>query len=252
MSRGAIIYCFDVNGTNYHRITNFAISLIKKYLKLPVTVITNKETVGRIQGHNDQIVIENSAGNNRFYKDRTVPWYNLERTMAYELSPYDETILLDSDYLVYTDNLLELINTKYDFLLHDRAYDLTGRTDFRYADMSMIPIVWATVIVFKKTELARKIFEMAQYIQRNYRYFCDLYRLDFRNYRNDYAFAMALKQIAIFDKQHFIPSAMQMLPMNAKILKINDEGLTYQFNDSINAIAKQDVHVLDKEIIFHD
>jgi hypothetical protein len=252
MSRGVLIYCFDDGVNAYHRITNFCISLVKKNLRLPVTVITNAETADRIQGHDQLVITEPNKSNTRFYKDKIIPWYNLERVGAYELSPYKETILLDSDYFVYTDNLLELMDSEYDFLLHDQTHDLTNRTNFRYRDMSMISIVWATVIVFKKTEYCRKIFDMAKYVQNNYNYFCDLYRLDFRNYRNDYAFAIALKQISSSNKQHFIPSSMHMLPMDAQVLKIDSTGLTFKFDQSVNRITDQDVHVVNKEIAFND
>jgi hypothetical protein len=252
MSQGVLIYCFDDGVTAYHRITNFCISLVKKNLKLPVTVVTNVETADKIRGHDQTLIIENNKGNTRIYKNKIIPWYNLERIRAYELSPYNETILIDSDYFVYTDNLLELMKSRYDFLLHDQAHDLTNRNHFKNKDMSMIPIVWATVIMFKKNEYCKKIFEMTQHIQHNFDYFYNLYRINFRNYRNDYAFAIALKQISNSDKQHFIPSAMSMWPMDTQVIKIDNTGLTFRFNQSINAISNQDVHVLNKEIVFND
>ena len=251
MSTGVLIYCFNSEQVQYHRTTNFCIELIKKNLSLPVTVVTNSATKEHIKDADSLVVIDNQKNNQRFYKDRTIPWYNLERSRSYDYSPYDTTILLDSDYFVYTKNLLETINSSYEFLLHNRVHDLTGRGSFEYNNRSMIPLVWATVAIFKKTERVKKIFDMIKHIQQNYSYFCKLYRIDFTNFRNDYAFAIALHQLNGFTKQYFMPSAMAMLPMDTQIVKIDQNGLTFKHDKFINLISNQDVHVLDKEIPFN-
>jgi hypothetical protein len=214
-------------------------------------VVTNSATIDSIKGADSLTVMDNQKNNQRFYKDRTVPWYNLERSSAYEHSPYDNTILLDSDYFVYTNNLLELIDSDYEFLLHNRVHDLTGRGSFEYNNSSMIPLVWATVTMFKKTERVQKIFGMIKHIQQNYRYFCKLYRIDFSNFRNDYAFAMALNQLDGFNQQYFMPTAMSMIPTDTKVLKIDHTGVVFQYDKFVNLITEQDVHVLDKEILFN-
>ena len=248
MSTGVLIYCFNSEQVQYHRTTNFCIELIKKNLSLPVTVVTNSATKQHINGADSLVVIENQKNNQRFYKDKTIPWYNLERSSSYDHSPYDTTILLDSDYFVYTKNLLELIDSGYEFLLHNRVHDLTGRGRFEYNNSSMISLVWATVTVFKKTQRAKKIFDMIKHIQQNYSYFCKLYRIDFANFRNDYAFAMALNQIDGFNQQYFMPTAMSMIPTDTKVLKIDHTGIVFQYDKFVNLVTDQDVHVLDKEI----
>lgn len=251
MSTGALIYCFDSEQIQYHRITNFCIGLIKRNISLPVTVVTNSATKEHIKGADSIVVIDNQKHNYRLYKDKTIPWYNLERSRSYDHSPYDTTVLLDSDYFVYTKNLLEIINSGYEFLLHDRVHDLTGRGSFEYKHSSIIPLVWATVTVFKKTERVKKIFDMIKHIQKNYGYFCKLYRIDFANFRNDYAFAIALNQLDGFNQQYFMPTAMSMIPADTKVLKIDHTGIVFQYDKFVNLVTEQDVHVLDKEITFN-
>jgi len=146
---------------------------------------------------------------------------------------------------VYTDNLLQFIDTDYDFLLHNNVHDLTGRTDFRYDSFSMIPIVWATVTIFKKNKTTKNIFELIQHVQENYNHFCNLYRIDFKNFRNDYAFAIAMHQLNI---KNYIPTKMNMLTTDTDILEINDTGLKFRYADCVGMIEGQDVHILNKEI----
>jgi hypothetical protein len=109
-------------------------------------------------------------------------------------------------------------------------------------------MVWATVIVFKKSAKARSIFDMVKHIKLNYQYFCELYRIDFKNFRNDYAFAMALNQIDADSNQNFFPAKLPTLPVDVKVLSFQDTGIDCQFNDKIMYIRDQDAHVLNKEI----
>ena len=48
MSTGVLMYCFDTPHTAYHRIAEQAIALIKKNLRLPVTLVTDQETYNSI------------------------------------------------------------------------------------------------------------------------------------------------------------------------------------------------------------
>ena len=109
-------------------------------------------------------------------------------------------------------------------------------------------MLWATVIIFKKTERAKRIFDMVKYIKQHYQYFCNLYRITFRNFRNDYAFSIAVNQVNGHIQQKFLPGKLSTLPAIAKVTKINDTGIIFKYDDKINYIENQDVHILDKEI----
>ena len=99
-------------------------------------------------------MIENETGNKR----GTEQWHNLDRCHAYDLSPYDTTLLMDIDYLPFTNNLLEYFNVDEDFLIHDKIHDLTNTGVYNFRNNSIIPMLWATVIIFKKTDRAKNIF----------------------------------------------------------------------------------------------
>ena len=174
MSTGVLIYCFNSEKILYHPVANFCINQVKQNLRLPVTVITNSITKDYLIGANNVIVIENKSGNKRVYNEELTEWFNLERSQAYDYTPYDTTILMDADYFVYTDNLLQLTNTDYDFLLHDKVHDLTNRHSYEYHDRSMIPLVWATVTIFKKNIRTKSVFDLIKHIQQHYGHYCRL------------------------------------------------------------------------------
>jgi len=246
MTKGVLLFCFDTADTKYHSILERCVTLVKKNLKLPITVVTNFKTFKRMKpmGFINYKFIEPETGNTKLGKE----WNNVDRHMAYELSPYDTTLVMDIDYFPFTDNLKQFMDTDYNFLVPDTAYDLTGRNTFDQRKWSMIPMVWATVLVFKKNYEVKKIFETVKYIKQYYSYFNDMYRVYSKNLRNDYLFAMALQQINGFTGYDKLPLALPTLPPDCEILKITDTGLAWKQDDKISYVENQDVHVLNKEL----
>ena len=58
-------------------------------------------------------LIEPELGNTKSGK----AWNNVDRHMAYELSPYDVTLVMDIDYFPFTDNLRQLLEVEHDFII---------------------------------------------------------------------------------------------------------------------------------------
>ena len=246
MSNGVLLFCFNTETCEYYRIAERCVELIKKNLKLEITIVTNLETFKKLKplGMLNYKLINNETGNKRGKEQ----WHNLDRCNAYDLSPYDTTILMDIDYFPFTNILLEYLNINDDFLIHDKIHDLTNKDVYNFRFNSIIPMLWATVIVFKKTSRAKRIFDMVKYIKQHYQHFCDLYRVDIRNFRNDYAFSIAVNQVNGHIQQKFLPGKLPTLPGIAKVLEINDTGVVFKYDDKINYVENQDVHILDKEL----
>lgn len=247
MTQGVLLFCFNTSDVAYHRITDRCVTQINQYLNLPITVVTNQITMN--QWNNppavNYVLIDNQIGNRRGSQN----WYNLDRCEAYRLSPYDTTLLMDIDYFCYTNNLLEYMNSTEDFLIHRDIHDLTGKGLYDFRNNSLIPMLWATVIVFRKTDRAKHIFNMVRYIKQHYQYFCSLYRIDFTNFRNDYAFSIAVNQMDGFNQQYFLPTRLPTLPSAARVTAFHDRGVEFEIDGKIGRTEYQDVHVLDKEIV---
>jgi hypothetical protein len=252
MTTGVLMYCFDTPEIKYHLLAERCVAQIRKYLKLEITIVTNFETFEQfndIAGLNIKLV-ENKIGNRRSYRGQSIAWHNLERSLAYKHSPYDTTILMDCDYFVFTNNLLTYANTKYDFLLHNNVYDLTGENMIEGKNESTVPIVWATVTIFRKSVFAEQVFNLIQHIQQYYAHYRNLYRIKYKNYRNDFAFAIALHQLNGFNShKNFIPTPMAMLAHEVDVLDMSDKTITFKYNNKVNIIQEQDVHVMDKGFV---
>jgi len=246
MSKGILLFCFDTEHTRYHNILEKCVALIRKNLKLEITVVTNFDTFKKMKpmGFINYKFIKHTKGNTKLGKE----WNNVDRHMAYELTPYDTTLVMDIDYFPFTDNLLQMMETKYDFLISKEAYDLSGRNTFDLRRWSMIDMVWATVFVFRKTKKAKRIFDVVKYVKDYYTYFLDLYRIYGKNFRNDYAFAIALEQANGLIRYDTMPLRIPTLPLDCEIVKITDTGIAWKRDDQINYTTEQDVHVLNKEL----
>jgi len=246
------MYCFNTPEVNYHLLAERCVAQIRKYLNLEITIVTNFETYKKFKplGMINYKIVDNKEGNRRSYRGQSIAWHNLERSMAYEHSPYDNTILMDCDYFVFTNNLLTYTNTKYDFLLHNKVYDLTGENMIEGKNESTVPIVWATVTIFRKSKFAKQVFDLIQHIQQHYAHYRNLYRIKYRNYRNDFAFAIALHQLNGFNShKNFISTPMAMTPHEVDVLDMSDKAITFKYNGKVNIIEEQDVHIMDKEFV---
>ena len=91
MTRGILLFCFDTEHTKYHRILEKCVHLIKKNLKLEITVVTDYQTFKKIKplGFINYKFIEPELGNSK----NGAEWRNVDRHMAYELSPYDLSLI---------------------------------------------------------------------------------------------------------------------------------------------------------------
>ena len=85
MSQGVLLFCFDTEHTRYHKILEKCVHLIRRNIKLEITVITNYATFKKIKplGFINYKFIEPELGNTKMGKS----WNNVDRHLAYELSP---------------------------------------------------------------------------------------------------------------------------------------------------------------------
>jgi len=247
MNTGVLIYSFDTPTIAYSKLTERCIDHVNAHLGLPITVVSDNKF---FKGANN-VNVSPKSYNRRRYNDYIVPWYNLERTQAYTHSPYDTTILIDCDYFVMSDYLLHLSETMDDVLIHTKLNDITGRNNIFHTRESLLPLVWATVVIFKKNNFVSKVFDTIQHVQNYYEYYRNLYRISQLHYRNDYAFAIGLHQMyGQNNNDYSIPTPMNMIGKDGKIIEITKNSMTFGWGERWSKIYGQDVHVFDKEFFY--
>lgn len=254
-SKGVLLFAFNNADTDYVKLTGNTVRLIKHNLGLPVTLVTGLTEVVDFEVDN-LIRIESQGGNTRYSSDlhQRVQWRNFGRYMAYELSPYSETILMDTDYLVLDNSLLNYFNTSWDYLIPNRNINL-GQDEFTDTmGMYSLPFVWATVIMFRKTDKAKMLFDLVGRVQRNYNYYKMLYNIPATNYRNDYAFAIADYLINGYQTSKQTQLQQPLITATGSLQSIKQVGQLVHVKDTDAGyvIPVSNLHVLSKVYLLSD
>jgi hypothetical protein len=236
-SKGIVAFAFNTDEIDYVAIANKTLSLASKVLGIPYTLITNIE--------------QQEFYNERYSEDynKFVQWRNIGRYHAYELSPYDETLVIDIDYIVQDRELLKVFDTEFDYKLLRRSHALTQEYSHSMGPQSL-PYVWATVFAFRKTERAKQYFRLVERIQHNYGYYRELFNLQERNYRNDYAFAIA---DIIFNgyqvSTETIPGSMLTIDQPITSIEVKDNTFIVRDENKAYIVPRTNLHIMSKKYL---
>lgn len=207
MSRGIIIFAQNNEYINYAEQACACAGYARRNLSLfdEICLVTNSETLQSeeklINEYFDNVIVSDNfqPENIRLFKDTTdnleyASFKNMSRSDVYKLSPYDETLVIDADYLIMNDVLDQVWNSDNDVMINSKYRDISGRhqENIEYIDNFSIPMYWATVFYFKKSDFAENLFTLISHIKHNYKYYYYLYNCSGNLYRNDFAFSMAL------------------------------------------------------------
>jgi len=245
-SRGAVLFAFNTTTIDYIKIAVQSAQLIDNFLNLPVTLITDADVKHEIF---DQIIRVNHVVKNSKNCDQT-EWRNADRYTAYDLSPYNETLLLDSDYLIFDCSLLTLFEVTSDFRLQHNNHMIGEESNF-VMGMTSLPYIWATVVLFKKTLRSKQFFDLVGRIQRNYEYYKLLYNIRERNFRNDYAFTIANSILNGYElgQDQSNPWNMVSFHQLIKKIEIKNNNLIVKLPDKAYVLPMQNVHIMDKQYL---
>jgi hypothetical protein len=248
-SRGVLLFAFNTERTDYVRIAEQAARLVHHTLDLPVTLVT--ETTVESEHFDTVISVDNELKN---YKvGETGSWRNGDRFRAYELSPYDETLLVDTDYLMLDCNLLKLFDQDFDYRIMSWNNKPSTRWNLKMG-MFGHDYQWATAILFRKTVKSKMLFDLVGRVQRNYLYYMKLYHMREGNFRNDYAFTIANNILNGYDLSFDQGIVTPMLTFADVTTSITTQGdmLVVKERERAYVIPRQNIHVMDKGYLLSD
>lgn len=268
MTQGCLIFSYD-GEIDYGSQAVVAAALVNKNLGIPVSLVTNKNTLENIESKFkklpfDQILINEPLDdeNKRILTNETgrrkkISFINGNRYTAWYITPYDETLVIDSDFLVLSNSLNRFWNSKYSFLITPGALDLNshmGPTEYFLSSYS-IKQLWATVIMFKKDEESKLLFDLAQHIKDNYSYYGELYYFDAGQFRNDFAFSIACHVLSGMGQDRWygeLPIPLLIKDVD-DICTVRSDQITYLLKDYskienflLCRSKGQDAHVMNK------
>jgi hypothetical protein len=275
MTRGVLLFAFNSPDYDYVKMAEFTARRAKHFLNLPSTLVTDKNSLltniyikegNAVKTIDDNvfekvIVVDSDATNN--FQGRV--WLNKGRYQAYDLSPYDETLLLDVDYIINSDTLLKVFEVMDDFVCHENITYLMneyGKKEFFNPKLS-IASLWATVVGFKKTNRVKQIFESLRMVQENYNHYGHLHKFSTDMYRNDYGLTIGWKianghyhvksDIIPWNLTHIGPKTYVYKNtshyFNTEYTIVFDKWLKGKIKKEYITIKDMDFHIINKDIV---
>ena len=264
MNKGVLLFANNNSQVDYIKQACYLAKKVKKHLKVPVSLVTSdRKRVTDFYPYEvfDKIIEKRS--NNKFskrYNDGALSHKKLEfnndlRPLAYELTPYETTLILDTDYIICNDLFKDVFDTTKDILLYKDSTDITlhrNFTEFKRISDTSIDFYWATCVVFKKTKFTKMFFELIEHIGKEWNHYANLYQLNTRIYRNDYSFSIAVDMLKS-NNIGLMPGTMLYSTDKDVLFKIEDDKLKFlvEKKDRLGQYTavythKQNVHVMNK------
>jgi hypothetical protein len=266
MTRGVLIFAQNNSEIDYAKISLYAAQRVEQYLNVPVSLVTDSkdwllQSQPTAKNVFDRIITINSdtSQTKKFYDGtlsaKTLIWKNLSRSDCYELTPYDETLVIDSDYIISSNTLGNIWDNVNDFLIYQDSFDLAQWRDtrsFKYLNQTTIPFYWATAFYFKKSKANQAFFDIIKYIKDNWSYYRSLYNIDSTVFRNDFAFSIAIHMMGDeFAKP--LPGKMNYTLDRDVLLDIKDSALqflvekkNYSGEYIVTRTNNLDMHIMNK------
>ena len=181
-----------------------------------------------------------------------LPWKNQSRTDAYDLSPYDETLLLDSDYFVFDDMLDKVFNTDANILCGKHVEEMSYQDaliDYERLHHQSVKLFWATVLYFKKSTEAQMMFNIMKMVKKNWQYYGRLYKFDSsRTYRNDFAVSIALHMMMGKKENTEYDLPFTIMCLSDKNMLKDAHSFFYRYKNAWagTGMIKQNMHIMNK------
>lgn len=256
MKTGALIFAFNNKHVDYVSMATWSAKRIHRHLRIPVCLVTDQDTV-----HSDTfdhvVHLESSDTQMRHFSDfkAHAVWHNSSRVTAYDLTPWDQTLVLDADYVVASNQLASLFDTGFDFMSHNKAIDASGNLSFednnRFGQVKM-PMLWATVMLFKKNLTSKLIFDSMKMIKQNWDHYRNIYKITEKTYRNDFALSIACNMVqghTLWSTD--IPWNLLTVTPDSKLTQCNQDQFKVEYTDSQGRrkwlLLTQDFHAMSKQ-----
>jgi hypothetical protein len=219
-SKGILVFARNNEEIDYIKQARYLAKRAKHYLGLPTSIVTDSpeilkksykdwnkifDNVIEIVSNEenlteDSVIFNDSSSHVRKFHDgplinKKLKWKNESRVLAYDISPYNETLVLDTDIIISNSDWLECFEQNNDLLLYKKStelIDVNRDEEFEKISDTSVDFYWATVIFFRKTQTNRIFFDLVRHIQENWNHYTNIFQINSLSYRNDYAFSIAL------------------------------------------------------------
>lgn len=258
MSKGILVHAFNNETIDYVKQAESLALRAKKYLDLPVSVVTDTD-VPDVFDH----VIKAEAINytNKVYNNghasQPLSFKNTARADSYYSSPYDETLILDTDIIICDDQFASCFDQPFDLCMYKTAYDLAQTRNYNEFDKiseTGVDFYWATCVFFRKTQENKIFFDLVKHVSDNWNHYRMVYQIVQSTFRNDFAFSIAAHIMNGHQSGDFVnpmPGTLFYTLDRDLLIDIDNEQLTFLLDDGASNFTplktkEMTVHTMNK------
>lgn len=255
MKKGVLLFAHNNEQINYGLMAYWQAERVRKHLGVSCSLVTDQTTIDVMDAIDanwrnsfDKIILQDSvATQTKRYgpASNQLTFHNLDRSNAWDLTPYDETIVMDTDIVIQTPTLSKLWNSAEDLIICDTSTDLYGETpeEFKWVSERSIKFYWATIFFFRKTPETELFFKECNRVKQNYSWLSFVYELPSGPVRNDFVWSIVAHSL-----DHSIPTIpFNLLHSNFedRVIDMTANGVKFLTPNGLCKV-KQDVHVFNK------
>lgn len=272
MTQGVLLFAQNNASVDYIKQAVFCAKKIKEHMKLPVALATDnpkylQEKYPYYERYIEHVIPLDyyETTQKRTFRDgtmshRSLDWKNHNRSTCYDITPFEETIVMDTDFIVNNDILLHAFEMNENFLIYRHINDLNmdRPDDYRFDKISdrSIDMFWATVFYFKKSESMKFFFDLIEHIKEDWHFYRIIYQIPNINFRNDFAFSIAIHMLNGFQRTDWpklLPGKLWFTSDNDILVKMNGNSYTFLLDKKnwkghyhAGSIKDANIHILNK------
>ena len=281
-SKGVLLFAHNNSEIDYGMMAYICAKYIEKNLNVPVSLATDTGTVRwldqqdpKFKDQFDQIIltdhIPSPVTQEKKYYDGSLEYKKLNfgngyRFNCYEFSPYEKTLVLDTDVLITNDRLKHIWDSKTDFMINSDHFDLARDRDvfeFQRVQDHGIDFYWATMFYFEKTAWCKVFFDLCNHIIENYEFYRFVYQIPGQLMRNDYVVSIAIHIINGFDnkvKPESLPCQIYYTVDRDELIKVDSDKeflfliqkKEYVGQYTLSRTSNQILHIMNKYSIIRN
>lgn len=257
-TKGVLIFAKNNEQFNYIKQAEVAATMAKHFLDVPVSLITletdykdNTSDIWDKVIYLDDVEVVNGRGVIVNGKREQITWYNLDRLLAYDLSPYDETILIDGDYLIQNSVLSNVWGSVEPMLMNTASRVPSKQQEHIYEKVitdGYPSIHWFTVCYFRKCKQTEQWFTLAKEVKENNDFYSTTFGSPYTFYRNDITAAIASHVMNGYTDGWIKPLPTRQINSYApeNIIDINKGSVTLNTSEGPVRLKDTNVHLLNK------
>ena len=177
--RGMLMFAHNNDLFDYGKMAYTAALAAKHHIKVPISIVSDHGTWENLLSQYpramftfDQIILmDHSNKHHRHFgmadgTTKRAKYHNTSRLDAYELSPYDETLLLDTDVLIQDTSLQHVWGSSAYVRMNHEISGLVAsedNTQIKLSDKSLTTF-WATICYFRKCKVTEDFFALSKYV----------------------------------------------------------------------------------------